>query len=160
MHGIWPMAIGRGQTAMGRRTWRNKMRGDRNKMETVEKRKWKWRGRNQKTTQTRSVSQLSMMFYLYLKKKNFASVVVAIFIFTTKGRNCAWDDSWTCTLKKFFSIAHVVRVAGGCAIRPGLWMADGGLSCWEEISHCCLQGRDKSDNYSHRDLAVKYSWNI
>ena len=39
---------------------------------------------------------------------------------------------------------HAVRVAGGCAIRAGHWLADGRLSCGEKIPHCCLQGKNLS----------------
>lgn len=38
-------------------------------------------------------------------------------------------------------LAHAVRVAGGRPTRSGQRLADGGLSCGEKISNCCLQGK-------------------
>lgn len=64
MLGIWLMGTGLGQTVMGKKTWRNSKRVNRNKMTVQRKKGWKLIGSCQRTTQTRSV--LDMFFFLLL----------------------------------------------------------------------------------------------
>lgn len=51
------------------------------------------------------------------------------------GCNCTFNE-----MNLLVFVAHAVRVAGGRPLRPGLWLANGGLSCGKEIPHRRLQG--------------------
>lgn len=56
MPGVWLRGIGLGQTVMGKKTWRNSKRVNRNKMAVQRKKGWMLIGGScQRTMQTRSV---------------------------------------------------------------------------------------------------------
>lgn len=66
MLGVWLMGTGLGQTVMGKRTWRNSKRENRNKMAVQRKKGWMSIGGSyQRTMQTRSVF---FCFFLCIKE--------------------------------------------------------------------------------------------
>lgn len=156
MHGIWLMGTGRGQRATRSRTWRTRWRGKRSNMTKQRKRRWRLREENcQNITPTRSVFDqhclvLSSRGHFCLKwtvssSRHCNTSLLCKSLFNRSNLCHHRLTGLGMKIKSFvISSAHAVRVAGGCTIGVGHWLANGCLSCGEKVSHCCLEGRNLS----------------